>query len=141
MSSVPGIGTGSPGLETPLRHDSATITCPVCARRFEPVGRQRYCCDACRSAAYRRRRDSGPLTLPIATIRSRRAITVYECGTCGGRALGEQYCVECSRFMHKVGVGGECPQCSEPLAVTEVLPEELTAPAERSGRAKSGQIA
>jgi hypothetical protein len=42
---------------TPSCHDAVTMTmtCPICQRRFTPVGRQKFCSDACRAAAYRRR--------------------------------------------------------------------------------------
>lgn len=40
---------------TPSGNDAVTIPCPVCATLFEPVGKRRYCRDACRVAAHRRR--------------------------------------------------------------------------------------
>jgi predicted amidophosphoribosyltransferase len=55
----------------------------------------------------------------------RRPITVYECDSCGGRALGEQRCEECGAFMRRVGIGGCCPECDAPLAVSELLGEEV----------------
>ena len=77
----------------------------------------------CRAVAYRRRRDAGrALTVP--TARPRRPITVYECPSCGFRALGEQRCEDCSTFMHKIGIGGECPSCNEPVAVSELVTGE-----------------
>ena len=111
----------------PSCHDAVTITCPVCARIFSPTGRQRFCSDACRAAAYRRRRDGArpPVTVPKA--RPQRPITVYECDSCGQRALGEQRCEDCHTFMHKIGLGGECPHCSEPVAVNELLNQEVIA--------------
>jgi hypothetical protein len=47
-------------------------------------------------------------------------VTVYECDGCGARTLGEQYCDECRTFMRRVGVGGCCPACSEPIAYQEL---------------------
>jgi predicted amidophosphoribosyltransferase len=100
------------------------MTCPVCQRHFTPIGRQRFCSGACRAAAYRRPRDGGrpPVQLPKAP--PRRPITVYEC-ECGARAVGEQRCPDCATFMHKIGLGGECPSCGEPVAVTELLAQEV----------------
>jgi hypothetical protein len=98
------------------------MTCPLCQRPFVPVGRQKYCSDACRAAAYRRRRDASPLTPNIPKAQPRRPITVYECNGCGHRSLGEQRCPDCSTFTAKVGPGGECPHCSEPVAINELIP-------------------
>ncbi|MDQ3456258.1 MAG: hypothetical protein M3513_12540 [Actinomycetota bacterium] len=46
---------------------------------------------------------------------------------CGARALGEQRCPDCATFMHKIGIGGHCPSCSEPIAVNELLEQEVIA--------------
>jgi hypothetical protein len=101
------------------------MTCSLCQRPFTPIGRQRYCSDACRAAAYRRRRDAARPAISLPTAQPRRPLTVYECDDCGYRALAEQRCPDCSTFMRKIGLGGECPHCSEPIAVTELLPQEV----------------
>jgi len=106
--------------DTPSCHDSVTMNCPVCQRPFAPVGRQRYCSDACRAAGYRRRRDAGPVPVTVPTAQPRRLITVYECDGCGARAVGEQRCDECRTFMRRVGIGGCCPSCEEPISVEEL---------------------
>jgi hypothetical protein len=46
---------------------------------------------------------------------------VYECDTCGARALGEQRCEECSTFMRRIGLGGLCPACDAPVAAKELI--------------------
>jgi hypothetical protein len=112
---------------TPLCHDTVTMTCPVCQRTFTPVGRQKYCSDACKAAAYRRRRDATRPAITVPRARPRRHITIYECDSCGQRALGEQRCPDCHTFMRKIGLGGECPHCAEPVAVTELLDQEVNA--------------
>lgn len=117
----------TPTPEPPSCHDDVTTTCPACQRPFHPVGRQRYCCDACRAAAYRRRRDAARPAITVPNARPRRPITVYQCD-CGYRALGEQRCPDCATFMRKIGLGGECPHCSEPVAVTDLLDQEVIAP-------------
>ena len=61
--------------------------------------------------------------------RSRRDNTVYECGECLTRYLGEQWCVECVRPCRRVGVGGLCPHCDEPVAIPDLL-EAAETPAE-----------
>ena len=52
---------------------------------------------------------------------------VRECQT---RYLGEQWCVECVRPCRRVGVGGLCPHCDEPVAISDLVTAAAT-PAER----------
>jgi len=94
-------------------------TCPVCGDRFRRVGRQRFCDDACRQEAWRRRH---PTSLPEIPPRSPRPSTVYECPACGTRYLGDQYCSDCRCFCRRVGPGGLCPSCDEPVALADLLP-------------------
>jgi hypothetical protein len=116
-------GNGIAEPEPPSCHDAVTMRCPICHDPFVPVGRQVYCGDPCRAAAYRRRRDAdadaAPVVIPKA--RPRRPITVYECDGCGERALGQQRCETCSTFMRRIGIGGSCPACDAAVAITELL--------------------
>ncbi len=123
------------GHETPSCHDSVTMTCPVCQGPFTPVGRQRYCGDACRAAAYRRRRDAGRAPVVVPKNRLRKPITVYECDGCGARAVGGQRCEECQTFMRRVGIGGACPNCEEPVSIEDLLGQDV---AIEVGRRPSG---
>ena len=105
----------------PWRDDDATIPCPLCARPFAASGRRRFCSDACRRRAWAHRHrqpQPPPIVIPP---RRRRPITIYECDTCGHRALGEQRCDACATFMRRIGYGGCCPHCDEPVAVTDLL--------------------
>jgi hypothetical protein len=113
--------------EPPSRHDAVTMTCPVCHHTFVPTGRRKFCTDACRAAAYRRRRDAAATAVVVPNARPRRPITVYECDNCGARAVGEQRCADCATFMTKVGIGGNCPCCDEPVAVNELVGQEVIA--------------
>ncbi|MGH9180804.1 MAG: hypothetical protein ACRDY5_03695 [Acidimicrobiales bacterium] len=101
------------------------MICPVCQHPFTPTGRQKFCSDACRAAAYRRRRNARPQALVVPKPQPRQPITVYECDTCGARTLGEQRCETCNTWMRRVGLGGSCPSCDEPVAVTELVSEEI----------------
>jgi hypothetical protein len=113
----------------PLRDEGATIPCPVCGEPFVASGRRKYCSDGCRCRAWRRRRPAPvPVVVPPAGL-PRRAVTVYECATCGTRALGDQRCDDCGSFMGRVGIGGLCPACDEPVAVADLLDEASTWPA------------
>src|SRR5713101_400390 len=64
-----------------------------------------------------------PTPLPSIPARSPRHTTVYQCGSCETRYLGEQYCGDCGTFCQRVGAGGLCPTCEEPVAITDLLPE------------------
>ncbi|MGH8921271.1 MAG: hypothetical protein ACRD0H_23545 [Actinomycetes bacterium] len=123
------------GQETPSCHDSVTMACPVCQSFFTPVGRQRYCGDACRAAAYRRRRDAGRPAVVVPKDRPRKPITVYECDGCGERAVGDQRCEACRTFMRRAGLGGTCPSCDEPISIEDLLGPNVTVEAgERPSR-------
>lgn len=108
--------------EPPSRNDGVTIrACPVCGQGFAPSGRRRHCSDACRQAAWRRRHTPALAEPPLPAKGHKRAVTVYMCDGCDTRALGEQYCPDCHTFMRAAGVGGRCPCCLEPIAVTELI--------------------
>lgn len=121
VTTLPSEGTPKP----PLRDDSATVICPVCQQPFARQGKRRWCSDACRSTAWRRRRQARSPILVVPPARPRRPVTVYECDSCGARAVGQQRCEECGTFMRKLGLGGPCPHCDEPVAVTELLDQEV----------------
>jgi len=58
----------------------------------------------------------------------RQADTVYQCPMCDVRLIGEQYCEECHSFARRLGPGGNCPCCDEPISITELLqPEQFAA--------------
>ena len=108
--------------DTPPRDDIETTTqpCPVCRTPFTAVRRQRYCTNACRQIAYRRRHHTaGPVDVPPRA--GRRDSTVYICGECDQRYLGEQWCPDCQRPCRRIGPGGTCPHCDEPVAAQDLL--------------------
>ena len=108
----------------------ATPSCPVCGRWVPPrsVVNQNYCSSGCRKQAWRRRHQTPivPVLVP-AKGRSRREATVYECGSCGTRAVGDQRCDDCGTWMCRVGPGGLCPHCDEPVAVSDLLDTDAVA--------------
>ena len=104
--------------------------CPVCQTGSVPA-RARYCSAACRQRAYRLRRitaipaDLGPW---LAELRRRQALVahpVYECPTCQTRYVGERRCPDCHVFCRKLGPGGTCPHCDEPVLLAELLGREV----------------
>jgi hypothetical protein len=105
--------------QPPWRNVGETIPCPVCQQPFAPVGRQRVCSAACRQALWRRRH---PVSLPVTPPRAAPAETVYACPSCETRFLGQQRCPDCGVFCRRVGPGGLCPSCDEPVALADLLP-------------------
>ena len=119
--------TTTMGPESALRDEGATVPCPVCDVGFVASGRRRYCSDRCRCRAWRRRRRPAPVPVVVPPAGpGRRAITIYECAACGTRSLGDQRCEDCGSFMARVGVGGLCPHCYEPVAVRDLVEEALS---------------
>ena len=106
-----------------VRDDAVTMPCPVCGRPYHPVGRRRHCSDACRTAAWRRRTTTPPAPPP----RQPKPDVIYQCPECETRFLGEQRCENCNTWARKVGPGGPCPSCDEPISVYDLLtPEQFT---------------
>lgn len=105
----------------PSRDEDGTTHCPVCARGFTPTGRQAYCSTACRKTAFRRRQQQPGPVITVPTAQPRRPITIYECPDCGERLLGEQRCADCGTFTRRIGIGGCCPNCDEPVAITDLI--------------------
>ena len=115
-------------VEQALRDFFATRECPMCGRVFRP-GRldQQFCGQPCRKKAWRLRRQAPPSSPAVPPPgRPLRPVTVYECQSCGSRSLGSQRCDDCNTFGQKVGIGGLCPHCSEPVAVSDLVDDDLS---------------
>jgi hypothetical protein len=101
-------------------------SCPVCQTPIT-AARARYCSDACKQRADRLRQTDGtPLDRNALTadLRSRQALvtrTVYECPICEVRFLGDQRCPDCNTFARRLGLGGLCPHCDDPVTLAELL--------------------
>ena len=118
--------TGPAPDPSPSRDDPGTTRCPVCRRCYTPVGRQLYCSTACRKTAFRRRHQQlGPaVTVPAARPR-RGDHRLRMCPDCGDRYLGEQRCESCGTFARRVGIGGACPNCEGPVAISDLLDQAV----------------
>src|SRR6266700_6671495 len=107
--------------ELPIQPAFATISTPDAAQRQLCVS---Y---ICQQRSYRLRHqtrsnvDLGQLRRDLQHRRTLVAHTVYECSTCGERALGERRCVECGLFMQALGLGGTCQGCDETILLSELL--------------------
>jgi hypothetical protein len=101
--------------------------CLACGKLFEGRGRALYHSRACQQVAYRLRRQQGRESLLAARageLRERQALveqTIYECVSCQERYLGERRCPSCNLMCRKLGLGGRCLHCDEPMLVTELL--------------------
>lgn len=104
--------------------------CRLCAAPL-PSARARYCSEACKQRAYRLRRadavtpDRPPPAAGLGRLAGRPAPIVYACPRCDERYLGERRCPDCNRFCRKLGPGGACPHCDEPILLAELLGKEV----------------
>lgn len=57
----------------------------------------------------------------MTTGRHRTSITVYTCTECEQRYFAEQWCHDCNRQCQRVGIGGLCPHCDEPVTIDDLL--------------------
>jgi hypothetical protein len=115
----------------PVRNDSETMACAVCGNAFRRSGRRRHCSDACRQAAWRRRSQAS--AEPVVA----KPDTVYQCPNCEARFLAEQRCEECNKWARRLGPGGQCPCCDEPISVMDLLrPDQF---ASRAGAKSTGR--
>ena len=46
---------------------------------------------------------------------------VYECPGCGERQAGIRRCEDRNLFMRRLGPGGNCPHCDEPVLAADLL--------------------
>ena len=114
-----------PQAKTPLRNEDrndSAAACPACGQPFTPAGRRRWCSDACRQAAWRRRHPApgpagGGTAAPPAAAGN---ATIYQCPECDERYLGQQRCDDCGTFCRRLGPGGACPHCDEPVAIKDL---------------------
>jgi len=97
--------------------------CPICGRQYSSR-RARYCSGACRMKALRRRRYHAALapTTPTPTSLPEWK-PIYECALCKRRMLGDHRCSACNRFGQRLGLGGLCPHCDQPVLLTDLVAE------------------
>lgn len=104
----------------------STRSCPACGLTFNfdgQSGRKRlWCSAACRQRGYRLRNHPPADPMVVLPKRTLKSEVVYECPECEARYLGIQRCDECNVFARRVGPGGPCPHCDEPVAVADLIP-------------------
>ena len=67
---------------------------------------------------------------------------VYECPHCEERYLAERRCPDCQLCTRRLGRGGNCPHCQEPLAIAELAAGVAPPPPAHRSRPKppAGQV-
>ena len=55
-----------------------------------------------------------------------RLSVVYQCPVRDQRYLDERRCPDCHLFCRPIGVGAGCPHCDEPVAISDLNPQEVT---------------
>lgn len=105
-----------------------TRPCPICPTGFTPIRRQQFCRPACRQTAHRRAHQSATPQPPLAAGCPRRDTTIYQCGDCEQRYLGQQWCHDCNRPCTRIGPGAPCPHCEEPVAIEDLIPAPQAQP-------------
>jgi len=105
--------------ELPLSYAGVTATCGLCDRSISTSHGRKWC-SGCRQKAYRRRKQQAvsqgapPAGLPV------KPFSVYECPSCQVRLLGQQRCPDCNLWMGRIGLGGLCPHCEEPVTLADL---------------------
>ena len=109
-----------------LGEQPAPRTCPMCSTALLK-SRATFCSMACKQRAFRLRRQQAALP-EVTAIRQRLkrqqqlvAHTVYECPGCQERLLGERRCPSCQLFCRALGLGGHCPECDQPILLSDLL--------------------
>jgi predicted nucleic acid-binding Zn ribbon protein len=115
----------------PIQRPLSARECLVCGNPLPANGRGRYCSRACQQRAYRLRQQPGQpalLAAWTAHLKEQQALlqrTIYACSSCEQRYLGQHRCPDCNLMCHKLGLGDSCPQCDEPVLLSELLGGEL----------------
>jgi hypothetical protein len=119
----------TPSSDTPMREVSRDGPggCVMCGGDL-PSPRARYCTRACQQHSYRLRHQTPTIDLTSVrkALQRRKALvahTVYECGGCGERFIGERRCEACGLFCRALGVGGLCTECDTPVLLDDLLGE------------------
>ena len=119
----------TPSTDMPMREGSRDpqAGCLVCGKDT-PSTRAKYCGRAHQQRSYRLRHQTPTVDLTSVrkALQRRKALvthTVYECGGCGDRFVGERRCEERGLFARALGFGGSCPECDTTVLLDDLLGE------------------
>jgi ribosomal protein L32 len=117
----------TPSSDTPMREGSRDGPggCLMCGGDVLSP-RAKYCERACQQAAYRLRHTTPAVDVTSVrkALQHRKALvahTIYECGECGERFVGERRCSDCGLFCRALGLGGSCSECDTPILLDDLL--------------------
>ena len=102
---------------------SNPAACALCGAPVPTAG-EPWCCPAGCTDTYAPGAER-PSSLLVPRADHRKPITVYQCDTCGIRALGEQRCEDCTTFMRRVGIGVRCPCCEDLITAADLVGEKV----------------
>lgn len=118
--------TRTPPNATPIREGSrdGRSGCLLCGGPLTST-RARYCTRACQQHSYRLRHtttvDLTGVRKALQRYKALVAHTIYECGGCGERFVGERRCEHCNLFCRALGLGGSCAECDAPVLLDDLL--------------------
>ena len=107
-----------PGHMAPVRDDTATMTSRGVRGSPSPA--------PATDAGARRAADSGPgaaAGAPTPPLPAKRT-TVYQCDSCGERALGDRSAKTARPSCDRVGPGGPYPHCDELVALQDIINDD-----------------
>ena len=114
VRDVSGDGSDGPGARL----------CPVCGSQLLSA-RAHFCSGRCRMRAHRQRHLQPRSAARPSPAPSPAWPQTYECPECGQRLMGLRRCPDCNLFARRLGPGGLCPHCDEPVLLAELLGQEL----------------
>jgi hypothetical protein len=101
--------------------------CPGCQHYFTAPGGRTHCTPACKTADWRRQNTDRPAPHQDDDPPT----DVYECVRCERRYQLHQrtapYCA-CGSELRRLGIGGHCPCCNQPVAAIELLDNQEVTP-------------
>lgn len=110
---------------TSVRNDTqttATTVCPQCGSRFTPLGRRRWCSDACRQSAWRLRRAAPRPTQPA------KIDTVYECPQCQTATWAPNAATTATPGPAASDRADPAPHCDDIVAVIDLVADNQYSP-------------
>ena len=106
--------------------------CPGCQQYFTAPGGRTHCTPACKTADWRRQHPNRPAPGQSASPPP----DVYICPGCYHRYQHHQpsltapphACPDCAIPTRRIGIGGHCPCCDQPVAAIELLDNQEVTP-------------
>jgi hypothetical protein len=95
--------------------------CRACGDGYHSSRPSLYCSAACRIRAFRQRQPKAFPDLGAPPAPTTALPVLYECGGCGEQFLDGRRREDCNRFTRRLGLAVECPHCTEPILIEDLL--------------------